>query len=114
MTTSVNVLGWPISSTIAEAKAYFGDKVDFYVDGGTITACGLFGLDGRVRQGRRRRAHGGPVHALRPLQRAAGGSGRKDIAGAEYRQGRDDRKVDDVDHQVGTTVGSGADRKSHV
>ena len=29
--------GWPISSTIAEAKAYFGDKVDFYVDGGTIT-----------------------------------------------------------------------------
>ena len=37
MTTSANVPGRPISSTIAEAKAYFGDKVDFYVDGGTIT-----------------------------------------------------------------------------
>ena len=37
MTTSANVPGQPISSTIAEAKAYFGDKVDFYVDGGTIT-----------------------------------------------------------------------------
>lgn len=37
MTTSANLPGRPISSTIAEAKAYFGDKVDFYVDGGTIT-----------------------------------------------------------------------------
>ncbi|MFC2601874.1 MAG: L-threonylcarbamoyladenylate synthase [Candidatus Saccharimonas sp.] len=37
MTTSANVPGQPTSSTIAEAKAYFGDKVDFYVDGGTIT-----------------------------------------------------------------------------
>lgn len=37
MTTSANVPGRPISSTITEAKAYFGDKVDFYVDGGTIT-----------------------------------------------------------------------------
>lgn len=36
MTTSANVPGQPTSSTITEAKEYFGDKVDFYVDGGTI------------------------------------------------------------------------------
>lgn len=36
MTTSANVPGQPTSSTIGEAKEYFGDKIDFYVDGGTI------------------------------------------------------------------------------
>lgn len=36
MTTSANAPGEPTAATIAEAKAYFGDKIDFYVDGGTI------------------------------------------------------------------------------
>lgn len=35
MTTSANAPGEPTATTIAEAKAYFGDKIDFYVDGDT-------------------------------------------------------------------------------
>ncbi len=35
---SANPEGRPPARTIAEAKAYFGDRVDFYVDGGTINA----------------------------------------------------------------------------
>lgn len=36
MTTSANLPGQPVATTIAEARAYFGDAVDFYVDGGVI------------------------------------------------------------------------------
>lgn len=34
---SANPEGLTPAMTIAEAKAYFGDAVDFYVDGGTVT-----------------------------------------------------------------------------
>lgn len=37
MTSSANTPGAPVASTIEEAEAYFGDTVDFYVDGGPIT-----------------------------------------------------------------------------
>ncbi|MEK7077097.1 MAG: Sua5/YciO/YrdC/YwlC family protein, partial [Patescibacteria group bacterium] len=33
---SANIEGKPPAWTIKEAKKYFGDKADFYVDGGTI------------------------------------------------------------------------------
>jgi len=36
ITTSANQPGEPVSSTIAEAQACFGDGVDFYVDGGNL------------------------------------------------------------------------------
>jgi L-threonylcarbamoyladenylate synthase len=36
LTSSANQPGEPTATTIAEAQAYFGDTVDFYVDGGTI------------------------------------------------------------------------------
>lgn len=36
MTTSANFPKKPTATTIAEAKDYFGDMVDFYVNGGTI------------------------------------------------------------------------------
>lgn len=38
ITSSANQPGQPPATTIDEAIAYFGDSVDFYVDGGTITA----------------------------------------------------------------------------
>ena len=38
MTSSANKKGEPPSNTIAEARAYFGESVDFYVDGGDL--CG--------------------------------------------------------------------------
>ena len=38
ITSSANQPGKPPATTISEAVAYFGDNVDFYVDGGTITA----------------------------------------------------------------------------
>lgn len=34
---SANPQGLTPATTIAQAKAYFGDAVDFYVDGGTVT-----------------------------------------------------------------------------
>jgi L-threonylcarbamoyladenylate synthase len=34
---SANPEGLPTAMSIDEAKAYFGDQVDFYVDGGTVT-----------------------------------------------------------------------------
>lgn len=34
LTTSANSPGKPTANTIAEAQKYFGDRVDFYVDGG--------------------------------------------------------------------------------
>jgi tRNA A37 threonylcarbamoyladenosine synthetase subunit TsaC/SUA5/YrdC len=37
ITSSANQPGEPPATTIDEAIAYFGDDVDFYVDGGTIT-----------------------------------------------------------------------------
>lgn len=37
LTSSANDPGEPTATTIAEAQAYFGDKVDFYVDGGNLT-----------------------------------------------------------------------------
>ncbi len=37
MTTSANHPGLPVAESIAEAQEYFGDTVDFYVDGGEIT-----------------------------------------------------------------------------
>lgn len=37
MTSSANTPGKPTATTIEEAEAYFGDTVDFYVDGGPIT-----------------------------------------------------------------------------
>jgi L-threonylcarbamoyladenylate synthase len=36
-TTSANQPGEPPSTTIAEAQHYFGDSVDFYVDGGDLS-----------------------------------------------------------------------------
>lgn len=36
MTTSANHPGQPTANTIAEAKAYFGNDADFYVDGGVL------------------------------------------------------------------------------
>jgi L-threonylcarbamoyladenylate synthase len=36
MTTSANHPGKETAHTIAEAKSYFGDKVDFYLDGGEL------------------------------------------------------------------------------
>jgi L-threonylcarbamoyladenylate synthase len=36
-TTSANEPGEPPANTVDEAKAYFGDQVDFYVDGGDTT-----------------------------------------------------------------------------
>lgn len=37
LTTSANEPGQPTATTIKEAQNYFADKVDLYVDGGTIT-----------------------------------------------------------------------------
>jgi len=37
LTTSANLPGKKPANTIEEAKAYFGNKVDFYVDGGDLT-----------------------------------------------------------------------------
>lgn len=37
MTTSANLAGQPTATTIQEAQNYFGDAVDFYVDGGDIS-----------------------------------------------------------------------------
>ena len=37
LTSSANMPGEPTATNLAEAQAYFGDQVDFYVDGGTIT-----------------------------------------------------------------------------
>lgn len=37
MTTSANHPGQPTANTIVEAKAYFGNDVDFYVDGGVLS-----------------------------------------------------------------------------
>ena len=36
-TTSANAPGEPVANTIAEAEKYFGDSVDFYVDGGDLS-----------------------------------------------------------------------------
>jgi len=36
-TTSANMPGEPVANTVAEAQAYFGDSVDFYVDGGDLS-----------------------------------------------------------------------------
>jgi L-threonylcarbamoyladenylate synthase len=36
VTTSANTPGATVASSVAEAEAYFGEKVDFYVDGGEL------------------------------------------------------------------------------
>ncbi len=36
LTTSVNLHGDPPANTISEARGYFGDHVDFYVEGGNL------------------------------------------------------------------------------
>jgi tRNA threonylcarbamoyl adenosine modification protein (Sua5/YciO/YrdC/YwlC family) len=36
LTTSANQPGEPPANTVAEAQTYFGDKLDFYVDGGDL------------------------------------------------------------------------------
>jgi L-threonylcarbamoyladenylate synthase len=36
-TTSANEPGEPVATTMAEAEAFFGSKVDFYVDGGDLS-----------------------------------------------------------------------------
>lgn len=36
-TTSANLPGEPPATTVEEAKAYFGEAVDFYVDGGDLS-----------------------------------------------------------------------------
>lgn len=38
LTTSANKTGEPTAINISQAKAYFGDLVDFYVDGGKVTS----------------------------------------------------------------------------
>ena len=35
---SANVEGRPIARTVAEARKYFGDDIDFYIDGGELSA----------------------------------------------------------------------------
>lgn len=35
---SANPEGYPPAKTLAEAKQYFGDKVDFYIDGGSLSS----------------------------------------------------------------------------
>lgn len=37
LTSSANHPGEPVATTVAEAQNYFGDKVDFYVDGGDLS-----------------------------------------------------------------------------
>ncbi|HUD10475.1 MAG TPA: L-threonylcarbamoyladenylate synthase [Candidatus Saccharimonadales bacterium] len=37
LTTSANKPSEPIANTIVEAQKYFGERVDFYVDGGNLT-----------------------------------------------------------------------------
>ena len=37
MTTSANAPNEPTATTIKAAKTYFGDKIDFYVDGGDLS-----------------------------------------------------------------------------
>ncbi|HVS58729.1 MAG TPA: L-threonylcarbamoyladenylate synthase [Candidatus Saccharimonadales bacterium] len=37
LTSSANHPGEPTANTVEEAQAYFGDKVDFYVDGGDLS-----------------------------------------------------------------------------
>lgn len=37
VTSSANLPGQPPANTIAEARAYFGESVDFYVDGGDLS-----------------------------------------------------------------------------
>lgn len=37
LTTSANAPGEPTATTMEEAQRYFGEKVDFYVDSGTVT-----------------------------------------------------------------------------
>jgi L-threonylcarbamoyladenylate synthase len=37
LTSSANHPGQPTAHTVAEAKDYFGDEVDFYVDGGDLS-----------------------------------------------------------------------------
>jgi L-threonylcarbamoyladenylate synthase len=36
-TSSANLTGQPPATTISEAKKYFGDKADFYIDGGDLS-----------------------------------------------------------------------------
>jgi L-threonylcarbamoyladenylate synthase len=38
VTSSANLPSQPVSNTIKEAKAYFKDKIDFYIDGGDLSA----------------------------------------------------------------------------
>jgi L-threonylcarbamoyladenylate synthase len=40
LTSSANLPGQPSSTTIAAAQVYFGPRVDFYVDGGSIESMG--------------------------------------------------------------------------
>lgn len=37
LTSSANLPGQPVATTIQQAKDYFGDTVDFYVDGGDLS-----------------------------------------------------------------------------
>lgn len=37
LTSSANHPGKPVATDLAEARAYFSDQVDFYVDGGSVT-----------------------------------------------------------------------------
>lgn len=37
LTTSANQPGEPVAETIEQARAYFGDEVDFYADGGDLS-----------------------------------------------------------------------------
>jgi L-threonylcarbamoyladenylate synthase len=37
LTSSANLPGEPVASTVAETQAYFDDKVDFYIDGGDLS-----------------------------------------------------------------------------
>jgi L-threonylcarbamoyladenylate synthase len=37
LTSSANHTGKPVANTVAEAKEYFNDSVDFYVDGGDLS-----------------------------------------------------------------------------
>lgn len=36
-TSSANIAGEPVATVLSEAQAYFGDTIDFYVDGGDLS-----------------------------------------------------------------------------
>jgi L-threonylcarbamoyladenylate synthase len=62
LTSSANMPGEPPASTITEAKDYFGETIDFYVDGGTVPASVPSTLVRLAGNGNIELLRQGPVH----------------------------------------------------